>query len=58
MEYMNLFFKYDVETKKICFFGNGFEISQKCETYEDLAEFAKEVIEHDILIPTLKHENK
>lgn len=56
--YMKLFFDYDVETKKVVFFGYGFEISQKCETYEELANFAKCVIEHNILIPKLKYQNK
>lgn len=52
---MKLMFEFDIEKKKIVFFGNGFEISSPAETYEDIAEFAKTVIENDICIPRLKH---
>ena len=52
---MKLLFDFDREKKKIVFFGNGFEISSPAETYEDIAEFAKDVIENDIGIPKLKH---
>ena len=52
---MKLLFEFDREKKKIVFFGNGFEISSPAETYEDIAEFAKDVIENDIGIPNLKH---
>lgn len=57
---MKLKFEFDLERKKIVFFGDGFEISSFAETYEDIAEFAKDIIEHDILIPKLEHkkENK
>ena len=52
---MKLLFEFDMEKKKIVFFGNGFEISSHADTYEDIAEFAKCVIENDIGIPNLKH---
>ena len=52
---MKLLFEFDMDKKKIVFFGNGFEISSPAETYEDIAEFAKDVIENDIGIPNLKH---
>lgn len=52
---MKLLFDFDIDKKKIVFFGNGFEISSPAETYEDIAEFAKDVIENDIGIPNLKH---
>ena len=52
---MKLLFEFDIEKKKIVFFGNGFEISSPAETYEDIAEFAKDVIENDIGIPNLRH---
>lgn len=52
---MKLLFEYDIEHKSIHFFGNGFRISDKAETYEDIAEFAKDVIENNIGIPNLKH---
>ena len=52
---MKLFFEFDIERKKIIFFGNGFEISSPAETYEDIAEFAKDVIENDIGIPNWEH---
>ena len=52
---MKLLFEFNIEKKKIVFFGNGFEISSPAETYEDIAEFAKAVIENDIGIPGLKH---
>lgn len=56
---MKLLFDFDIDKKKIVYFGNGFEISSHAETYEDIAEFAKCVIENDIGIPNLKHrENK
>ena len=52
---MKLIFEFDIQKKKIVFFGNGFEISSPAETYEDIAEFAKCVVENDIGIPNLKH---
>ena len=52
---MKLLFEFNIEKNKIIFFGNGFEISGHAETYEDIAEFAKDVIENDIGIPNLKH---
>ena len=52
---MKILFEFDREKKKIVFFGNGFQISSTAETYEDIAEFAKDVIENDIGIPNLKH---
>lgn len=52
---MKILFEFDREKNKIVFFGNGFEISSPAETYEDIAEFAKDVIENDIGIPNLKH---
>lgn len=52
---MKLLFEFDIEKKKIVFFGNGFEISSHAETYEEIANFAKCVIENDIGIPNLKH---
>ena len=52
---MKLLFEFDIDKKKILFFGNGFEISSPAETYEDIAEFAKDVIENCIGIPNLKH---
>ena len=51
---MKLIFEYDVEHKVIYFFGCGFQICGKVETYEDIAKFAKSVIEHDITIPGLE----
>lgn len=55
---MKLLFEFDIDKKKIVFFGNGFEISSNAETYEDIAEFAKCVIENDIGIPNLMHMEK
>lgn len=52
---MKLLFEFDKEKNKIIFLGNGFEISSHAETYEDIAEFAKCVIENDVGIPNLKH---
>lgn len=52
---MKLIFEYDVEHKVIYFFGCGFQIYDKVETYEDIAKFAKSVIERDITIPGLEH---
>ena len=52
---MKLLFEFNIEKNKIIFFGNGFEISGHAETYEDIADFAKCVIENDIGIPNLKH---
>ena len=52
---MKLLFEFDIDKKKILFFGNGFEISSPAETYEDISEFAKDVIENYIGIPNLKH---
>ena len=52
---MKLLFEFDIEKKKIVFFGNGFEISSPAETYEDIAEFANDIIEHYIAIPNLEH---
>ena len=52
---MKLLFDFDIDKKKVVFFGNGFEISSHAETYEDIAAFAKCVIENDIGIPNLKH---
>ena len=54
---MKLLFEFDREKKKIVFFGNGFEISSNVETYEDIADFAKSVIENDIAIPTMTHKS-
>lgn len=53
---MKLLFEFDIEKKNIVFFGNGFEISSHAETYEEIANFAKCVIENDIGIPNLKRE--
>lgn len=55
---MKFLFDFDIDKKKIVFFGNGFEISSPAETYEDIAEFAKDVIENDIGIPNLKHRER
>lgn len=52
---MKLIFEYDVENKAVYFYGYGFRISRKAETYEDIADFAKNTIEKDILIPGLEH---
>ena len=52
---MKLIFEYDVENKSVYFCGYGFQISTKAETYEDIADFAKNTIEKNILIPGLKH---
>ena len=52
---MKLLFDFDIDKNKIVFFGNGFEISSPSETYEDIAEFAEDVIENYIGIPNLKH---
>ena len=52
---MKLLFDFDIDKNKIVFFGNGFEISSPAETYEDIAEFAEDVIENYIGIPNLKH---
>lgn len=52
---MKLTFDFDIETKKIVFYGNGFKISAPAETYEDIADFAKSVTENDIGIPGIKH---
>lgn len=55
---MKLNFEYDLDKKKIIFHANGFEVSASAETYEEIAEFAKTVIEHDILVPGIKHEKE
>lgn len=55
---MKLLFEFDIDKKKIVFFGNCFKILGDAETYEDIAEFAKRVIENDIGIPNLKHREK
>ena len=52
---MKLMFEFDIDKKKIVFVGNGFKVSSPAETYEDIAEFAKDVIENYIGIPKLKH---
>ena len=52
---MKLLFDFDIDKKKIIFVGNGFKVSSPAETYEDIAEFAKDVIENYIGIPNLKH---
>ena len=52
---MKFLFEFDGDKNKIIFFGNGFEISSHAETYEDIAEFAKCVIENDIGILNLRH---
>ena len=53
---MKLLFEFDDNKNKITFFGNnGFEISSHAETYKDIAEFVKCIIENDIGIPNLKH---
>ena len=52
---MKLLFDFDIDKKKVVFTGNGFKVSSPAETYEDIAEFAKDVIENYIGIPNLKH---
>lgn len=52
---MKLLFEFDIDKKKIVFFGNCFKILGDAETYEDIAEFAKDVIENYIGIPKFKH---
>ena len=52
---MKLMFEFDIDKKKIVFIGNGFKVLSSAETYEDIAEFAKDVIENYIGIPNLKH---
>jgi hypothetical protein len=54
---MKLVFDYNPERHEISFMGDGFRISNVAANYEDIGEFAKQVIEHDILIPKLKHRN-
>ena len=51
---MKLIFDYNPERHKVSFLGDGFCISSVAANYEDIGEFAKRVIEHDILIPNLK----
>ena len=52
---MKLIFDYNPERHEVCFTGDGIQISSVVANYEDIGEFAKRVIEHDILIPNLKH---
>ena len=52
---MKLMFEFDIDKKKVVFFGNGFKVLSPAETYEDISEFAKDVIENYIGIPKLKH---
>lgn len=52
---MKLLFDYNPERHEVSFIGYGFCISSVAANYEDIGEFAKQVIEHDILIPNLKH---
>lgn len=52
---MKLLFEFDKDKNKITFFGNGFEISSHAETYEDMAKFAKCVMEIELGIPNPKH---
>lgn len=52
---MKLLFEFDDDKNKIIFFGNGFEISSHAETYKDIEEFVKCIIENDIGIPKLRH---
>lgn len=52
---MKLIFNYNPESHEVSFSGDGFCISSVAANYEDIGEFAKRVIEHDILIPNLKH---
>ena len=54
-EGMKLIFDYNPERHEVSFTGDGFRISSVVANYEDIGEFAKRVIEHDILIPNLKH---
>lgn len=54
---MKLSFDYNPERHEVSFTGDGFRISSVAANYEDIGEFAKRVIEHDILIPNLKHRN-
>ena len=54
---MKLLFEFDIDKKKIVFFGNGFEISSPAETYEDIAEFAKDVIENELVKKTDAYKN-
>lgn len=55
---MKLIFEFDIENKTIHFVGDGFKISSPAKTYEDISEFAKSVIENDILIPRIKHRSE
>ena len=52
---MKMVFDYNPERHEVSFIGDGFRISNVAANYEDIGEFAKQVIEHDILIPNLKH---
>lgn len=52
---MKLIFEFDIDKNKIVFVGNGFKVLSEAETYEDIAEFAKDVIENYIGIPNLNH---
>lgn len=52
---MKLIFDYNPERHEVSFTGDGFRISGVAANYEDIGEFAKQVIEHDISIPNLKH---
>lgn len=51
---MKLVFDYNPERHEVSFIGDGFRVSSVAANYEDIGEFAKRVIEHDILIPNLK----
>ena len=55
---MKLYFDYDIEKKKIVFHGAFFKVLAKAETYEEIADFAKDVIENYIAIPGLKRKEK
>ncbi len=52
---MKLIFDYNPKLHEVSFTGDGFRVSSVAANYEDIGEFAKRVIEHDILIPNLKH---
>lgn len=52
---MKLIFDYNSEQHEVSFTGDGFRILSVANNYGDVGEFAKRVIEHDILIPNLKH---
>lgn len=52
---MTIIFKLDIENREIHYIGKDYCIAQEVDNIEEIAEFAKDIIEHDITIPNFKH---